>query len=92
MDKVRTASGAEFNCGFFAEASIGTLYMILNGITPMQAVTTFYNREETARLEYIVNGDVALVKEGYVINTDTVTQADGSIRIGLRRPFVGEEV
>lgn len=92
MDKIRTATGLEFDCGFFAEASNGTLYFIVCNISAVEAVTVFYNRAETATLQYVVGGEVVAERTGYIINMDTVTQADGSVRIGLRRPFVGEEI
>lgn len=94
MKTLTTAKGHTFDCEFFAEASVGVLYTIVNNTTLTEVATILSDTEELEELHYVeTNGDEVIMDEtktGYTILVSINQMPSNAIRIGLRRPYVGE--
>lgn len=91
--KVRTATGKEYDCGFWGEASAGVLYIILENASMAEAAIVSSSATELATLTYIDDdGNVVETAENYTVLISINSAGQNAVRIGIRRPYVGEEV
>lgn len=97
MTQVLTlANGMQFDCGFFGEATIGALYLILPHTNIITVATAFGNAANLEHLVYEERDDEGVVRreerDGYRVVISINVMTDGAVRVGLRRPYVGEEL
>lgn len=90
--KIRTATGKEFDCGFWGEASAGVLYVIFENTNLADIAVIVSSNEELKNLYYVdENGNVVDTAENYTVLISMNNAGANAIRVGIRRPFVGEE-
>lgn len=91
MSKLRTSSGKIFDCGYWGVATVGALYVVIENTSLVEIATLVSNKDELEKLEYIENDNVVETATGFNIVVSINNAANGQVRLGLRRPYVGEE-
>lgn len=94
MRKLETNTGRMIDCTFAGLCQMGILYVCVENMTAGEVATIFTSKEETAKLTLHPNeGENALEYsyENYSVFVDMFPEGAG-YRVGLRRPYVGEEI
>lgn len=86
-------NGISYNCRFCGLASAGILYVDLIGLNLREAMDIFEDTQNTQNLKY-VGGEETQEYVGYtkLLGVEWVYNSENTVRISLRRPYVGEEV
>lgn len=95
MPKIILADGSEFNCNFCGVSSSGVMYLDLTGISMAQAVSLFGNAEKVSKIIYRTyaeedHQDTEYNNFSVLIGVQYVQNLDGTTRVSMRRPYVGE--
>lgn len=95
MNTIITTSGKEYDCSFLGEASVGVLYIVIEHSNIGTVATVFSDINETSTLKYryeTIDGQKTDEFLNYVVMVSINQMANGATRVGLRRPYIGENI
>lgn len=89
-ETITTNTGKEFTCNFFGLTSgADNLQIIISDAEITDIITVFMDSNETRKLTYMKGRPEEITVYNYII-VNVVAPGAGSVRISLRRPYVGE--
>ena len=95
IPKIILADGTEFDCNFCGVSSSGVMYIDLLNLSMINAVTLFSNADKTSKIIYRTTQGEKIQDAEYnnftvMMGVQYVQNLDGTTRVSMRRPYVGE--
>lgn len=89
MDKIIFADNTEYKCGFCGLASVGLLFVTLEGLSFVEAAAVFADENKTKKIRYVAANGEETAFEHYVKFEYAVNESNG-VRGALRQKYASE--
>lgn len=89
MDKIIFGDGSEYPCAFCGLATVGMLYVILPGLSFVEAASIFSDERKTVKIRYAAASGEETVFEHYTKFEYLVNETGGQ-RAALRQKYASE--